>query len=75
MATFEANGQSYCYLRQNIGKFKEFLTLYERKKTIQWAQFEKQLIHQANFGEVKVCPSGGKTRRRRNRKQRKTRRH
>ena len=53
----------------------ELLTLDVGKRTIQWGQFEKGTVHQNNFKEVKICPSGGKTRRRRHRKQRKTRRH
>ena len=66
-------GVNYCWQGRSVGKFKQILTLYDRKKTVQWGEFEKATIHQDNLAEVKACSIGGKTRRRR--RQRKTRRH
>ena len=74
MSTFTV-GVNYCWQGRSIGTFKELLTLDVGKRTIQWGQFEKGTVHQNNFKEVKPCSIGGKTRRHRNRKQRKTRRH
>jgi len=81
MNTLIPKGPIYCFQGTKIGKFQEIVTNYLRgNKIVNYGKFllpdgTDRLIHQANLEEVKVCPSGGKSRRRRNRKQRKTRRH
>ena len=79
MVTFTV-GINYCWQGRSLGKFKELLNLdvvgkRGQLQTIQWGQFENETVHQSNLKEVTACLSGGKTRRRRHRKQRKTRRH